>query len=77
MHRKFGNHWVECKDPIDLWTVHQPWILVHVGIKKEQKKGTYDLTDHLMVDLETIIALACMTYIVHLTSYIQEMKSLH
>lgn len=31
--------------------------------KGANNKWTYDLTDHLMVDLETIIALATMTYI--------------
>ena len=32
-------------------------------------KWTYDLTNHLMVDLETIIALATMTYIAKLDVY--------
>ena len=41
--------------------------MVYVGIKKgTNNKCTYDLIDHLMVDLETIIALASMTYIVDL-----------
>lgn len=30
VHRKFGDHWVEYKDPIDLRTVHQTWELVYV-----------------------------------------------
>ena len=30
---------------------------------------TYDLIDHLMIDLETIIALASMTYVVGLDVY--------
>ena len=29
----------------------------------------YNLTDHLMIDLETIIALAFMTYIIDLNTY--------
>ena len=33
------------------------------------KYWTYDLTDHLMVHLETIIALAFMRYIVELDAY--------
>ena len=32
-------------------------------------KWTYDFTDHLMVELETIIALATMTYIAKLDAY--------
>ena len=32
-------------------------------------KSTYNLTDHLMVDLETIITLDTMTYIVELDAY--------
>jgi hypothetical protein len=38
--------------------------------KETKNKWTYDLTDHLKVDLETIyIALASMTYIVDLDAY--------
>jgi hypothetical protein len=44
--------------------------LAYVGIKKEPtNKGNYDPTYHLMVDLETIIALASMTYIEDLDAY--------
>ena len=32
-------------------------------------KWTYDLTDHLMVDLKKIITLACMTHIVDVDAY--------
>ena len=32
-------------------------------------KWTYNLTSHLMLDLETIIALASMTYIIDLDGY--------
>ena len=34
--------------------------------KATNDKWTYDLTDHLMVDLETIIVLASTTYIIDL-----------
>ena len=37
--------------------------------KGTNNKWTYDLTDHLIVDLETIIALAFMTYIINLNAY--------
>ena len=64
MRRKFGNRWVEYRDPIDL--MDRP-SNVEIGLCWYQKgannKWTYDLIDHLMVDLETIIALATMTYI--------------
>ena len=50
--------------------MNQAWKLVYVGNKKgTNNKWTYDLTNHLMVDLETIIALASMTYIVDLDAY--------
>jgi hypothetical protein len=32
-------------------------------------KWTYDLMNHLMIDLETIIALSSMTYIIDLNAY--------
>lgn len=51
--------------------------LVYVGnIEEPTIRGltifriwTYDLPDHLMVDLEPIIALAFMTYVVHLMGF--------
>ena len=64
MRRKFGNHRVDLGIQSTRWTVHQTWRLVYVGIKKGTNKWIYDLTDHLMVDLETTIALASMTYII-------------
>jgi hypothetical protein len=52
------------------WTVHQTCRLAYVGYKKgNNNKWTYDHADHLMVDLETIIALAFMTYIANLDAY--------
>ena len=37
--------------------------------KKTNNKWTYDLMDHLMLDLETIIALVSITYIIDLDVY--------
>ena len=55
---------------IDGWIVHQTWRLVYVGIKKEStNKWTYDVMNHLMIYLETIIASTFMTYIVDLDAY--------
>ena len=64
MRRKFGNHWMDYRDPIDLMDRSSN---VKIGLCWYQKgannKWTYDLTDHLMLDLEIIIALATMTCI--------------
>ena len=37
--------------------------------KGTNNKWTYDLTNHLIIDLETIIALAFMTYIIDIDGY--------
>jgi hypothetical protein len=58
MHRNLINCWLESKDLIDL-----------INRKETNNKWTYDLMDHLRVDLETIIALASTTYIVDLDAY--------
>jgi hypothetical protein len=46
---------------------------IKIGLCRYQKgtnnKWTYDLTNHLMIDLETIIALAFMTYIIDIDGY--------
>ena len=64
MRKKFGNHWVEFTDPLDL--IYRP-SNVEIGScwyqERVNNKWTYDFTDQLMVDLKTIIALAIMTYI--------------
>ena len=46
------------------WTVHQTWGLVYE--EETNNKWTYGFTDHLIVDLGTIIELASMAYIVDL-----------
>ena len=55
MHRKFGNAWVEYRDPDDLMSRSSN---MGIGIcwykKGTNNKWTYDLMDHLMIDLETI-----------------------
>ena len=65
MCRKLGNHWVEYMDPIDF--MDRPSNM-EIGLwwykKGANKKWTYDLTDHLLVNLETIITLASMGYVV-------------
>ena len=55
MHRKFGYCWVEFTSSIDLmdWSSS-----VYINFRKiKQTTSRYDHIDHLMVDLETIIAL--------------------
>ena len=59
------------------WSIEIPLICrpsnMEIGLcwskKGNNYNWTYDLTDHLMVVLETIIALAFMTYIVNLDGY--------
>ena len=56
---------MEYRDPIDLM---DHLLNMEIGscwyLKETNSKWSYDLTYHLIVDLETIIALAFMTYIV-------------
>ena len=35
MHKKFGNHWVEYRDPIDLMDRPSNREIIYVGTKKE------------------------------------------
>ena len=62
---KVGNQWMEYKDPIDL--MHQPSNM-ESGLcwheKGTNNKWTYNDIDHLMRSLETMIAIASMTYTV-------------
>ena len=44
MDRKFSNHWVECRDPMDL---------MNCPSKETNNKQTYNHINHLMVNLET------------------------
>lgn len=61
---------MEYKDLVDLIDCHQTWRLVYVGINNEPTiKWTYDLTYHLIMDIETIIAPTSMTYIVVSNAY--------
>ena len=61
------NRWMEYRDPIDLMNYISN---IEIGLcwyqKGTNKKWTYDLPDNLMVDLETIIALASIKYIIEL-----------
>ena len=68
--RKSGIQWVEYRDPIDIWTIHQTWRLFHVDIKKEPViRGFIISWINLMLNLETIMALTFMAYIVGLDAY--------
>ena len=61
------HRWIEYRQPIDL--LDQPSNMELGLFKYGNKNGsmwTYDLTHHLMVKLEIIIAFASMTYIVEL-----------
>ena len=64
MCNEIGNRWFECWQPIGL--LDQPSNM-EIGLcwyeNKNGSMSTYDLTDHIMVELETIIALTTMTYI--------------
>ena len=77
MRKRFGNRWVEYIDPIGL--MDRPSNM-EIGLcwygKGTNSKWTYDLTYHLMVELETINALASNIYCKPrlLMSYIWEMK---
>lgn len=70
MHTKIGNRQVEYMDLIDL--MYYPSNM-DIGLSSFKivinNKQTYDLTDYLMGNLETIIALASMTCIVELDAY--------
>ena len=63
--RKIDNRWIEYRQPIDL--LDQPPNLkiglYHYQIKNESM-WTHDLTNCLMIKLETIIALTIVTYVV-------------
>ena len=58
------------RQPIDLLDRHSN---MEIGLfwyqNKNGPKWVYDLRDHLIVELETIIALATMTYIVETNLY--------
>ena len=68
----FGNSCVKYSNPIDLMD-RQP--NTEIGSCWYQQgtnnKWTYDLTNHLIVDLETIIALASMTYTRNFDGYMR------
>ena len=71
MHRRFSNSWVEYKNPIDL--NHGCPSNMEIALcwyqKGTKNKWTCYLINHLMIDLETIIALTAMPYTVDLDSY--------
>ena len=61
---------MESRDSIDLMDHSSNMEIDSYWYQKgTNNKCTYDLTDHLMVDLQTIITLASITYIVDLDTY--------
>lgn len=70
MRRKAGNQWVEYRDLVDLLD-HLNHLKVGLCWYKKsgRSKWTDDLTDHVMVDLDTIIAPANLTYEVEGDTY--------
>ena len=63
MRRKIINRWVEYRNPVDL--LDRP-NNVEVGLywyqKSAELKWSYDLTNHTMVELDTVIVLANLRY---------------
>jgi hypothetical protein len=61
MRRKIGSRWIDYRQPIDL--LDQPSnmeIRLYWYQNETRSMWTYDFMNHLMVELETIIALAIM-----------------
>ena len=70
MRRKYGNRWVEYMNLLDLYRFHQTQRLAYIDIKKEPTtSGLMILLIILMIDLETIISLAFVTYIITFHAY--------
>jgi hypothetical protein len=70
MHYKIGNRWIKYWQLIDLW--NQPTNTKMMLGWYENKNGlmwTYDLPNHSMLKVETIITLATLTYIVETNLY--------
>ena len=61
MRRKIASRWVEYREPINL--LDQPSHM-EIGICWYQNDHGSPLTDHIMIDLETIIAQAIITFVV-------------
>ena len=70
MCRNFANRWVEYSEPFDL--LDRPSHM-EIGYCWYQKSNgsvwTHDLTNHIIGDLETIIALATLTFVVYKNLY--------
>ena len=70
MSRNLVIEWVEHRNPIDLMDCTSNMeIGLHWYKKGINNKWTRDLTNHLMIDLKTIIAIASMPYIIDFDSY--------
>ena len=70
MRTKFGNRLggVQISNKLDGPPIKHVDLLTWYQ-KGTYNKWTYDHTNHVMIDLETIITLACMTNIVDLDAY--------
>ena len=65
MRRKIANRWVECRELVNLFDQPSHMEIGLCWYQKDHKSlWTYDWTYHIMVDLETIIALATITFVV-------------
>jgi hypothetical protein len=62
--RKFANRWVGYSEPIDLDRPSHMEIGLCWYQEDHETPWTYDLTNHTMIDLETSIALATITFVV-------------
>ena len=70
MCRKITNRWVEYREPIDLLNRSSHMEIGLYWYKKDHGSlWTYDVTDHIMVDLKTIIALTIVTFVLRKTLY--------
>ena len=72
MHRKINNSWVEYRNTIDL--NHGRPSNMEIALNDEIKKkpttsGHTTFSNHLKIDLESIIELIAMPYIVDLNNY--------
>ena len=70
MRHKIGKRWIEYQQPIDLLDQSSN---MKIGLCWYQNENgsmrAYNLTNHLMVELKSIIAFATMTYIAKTNLY--------
>ena len=67
---KIGNRLIEYRQPIDLFDRPSKMeIRLYWYQNKNGSMWIYDLTDHLMVGLETVIAISTLTYVIETNLY--------